>query len=361
MASEVTAAAPAVQAQEQSDQPNNKRKPSRRANTAERRATHNAVERQRRETLNGRFLDLAALLPNLSQIRRPSKSSIVNSSIAHIHASRRHRMLASRELRNLKLEADALRREVNEWRDRSGIPRIEEPIRGEGFSMVLSGELEALVVPGMVGGFGMEDDDDDYPSSGNYTYDDHPAEMVKNANAHPFAQALPPNGSPSPVSNASSSPPYRPSISVTAQPVMGAPIIASPTAMSFDNPAMAGVYTPADSHIPHQQHIIYHPSGYIHPHHLPPQHVVDAEKVAHWNMMQQHQGMNADQAYLASLAARRERSASMSTGSRSSGSASPVQTYEVPPQFDPGFEQPGYEGQWTGGPKHQQPVFAVMI
>ncbi|CAK5263118.1 unnamed protein product [Mycena citricolor] len=31
-------------------------KPNRRANTAERRATHNAVERQRRETLNGRFL-----------------------------------------------------------------------------------------------------------------------------------------------------------------------------------------------------------------------------------------------------------------------------------------------------------------
>jgi Helix-loop-helix DNA-binding domain len=33
-----------------------RRKPARRANTAERRATHNAVERQRRETLNGRFL-----------------------------------------------------------------------------------------------------------------------------------------------------------------------------------------------------------------------------------------------------------------------------------------------------------------
>lgn len=33
-----------------------RRKTSRRANTAERRATHNAVERQRRETLNGRFL-----------------------------------------------------------------------------------------------------------------------------------------------------------------------------------------------------------------------------------------------------------------------------------------------------------------
>lgn len=35
---------------------------SRRANTAERRATHNAVERARRETLNGRFL-VSGLLP----------------------------------------------------------------------------------------------------------------------------------------------------------------------------------------------------------------------------------------------------------------------------------------------------------
>ncbi|KAG6830558.1 hypothetical protein H0H87_007666 [Tephrocybe sp. NHM501043] len=135
-----------------------KRKPSRRANTAERRATHNAVERQRRETLNGRFLDLAALLPNLSQIRRPSKSSIVNSSIAHIHASRRHRMLASRELRLLKMEADALRRELNEWRERAGIPPIEDPIRGDGFSMIIGGELEVIV--GVAGGEGDEDDED---------------------------------------------------------------------------------------------------------------------------------------------------------------------------------------------------------
>jgi len=122
-----------------------KRKPSRRANTAERRATHNAVERQRRETLNGRFLDLAALLPNLSQIRRPSKSSIVNSSIAHIHASRRYRLIAARELRAVKVEADALRQELNEWRERSGIPRLEEPTRGDGFNMILSGEVEVII------------------------------------------------------------------------------------------------------------------------------------------------------------------------------------------------------------------------
>jgi hypothetical protein len=43
---------------------NMKRKPSRRANTAERRATHNAVERQRRETLNARFLVSSSSLPS---------------------------------------------------------------------------------------------------------------------------------------------------------------------------------------------------------------------------------------------------------------------------------------------------------
>ncbi|KAG1719514.1 hypothetical protein EDB19DRAFT_1648031 [Suillus lakei] len=124
------------------------KRPSHRTNTAERRATHNAVERQRRETFNGRFLasliDLAALLPNLSQIRRPSKSAIVNSSIAYIHSFRRHRILASRELRALKLESDALRWELNEWRGRAGLPCVEELVRGEGFSMVLNGEVEII-------------------------------------------------------------------------------------------------------------------------------------------------------------------------------------------------------------------------
>ncbi|KDQ50231.1 hypothetical protein JAAARDRAFT_588666 [Jaapia argillacea MUCL 33604] len=139
-----------------------KRKPSRRANTAERRATHNAVERARRETLNGRFLDLAALLPNLSQIRRPSKSAIVNSSIAHIHASRRHRLLAARELRLIKLESDALRRELNEWRDRAGLPRVEEPMRGEGFALVMSGECEVIPNAGLDDEEGMEDGDDEF-------------------------------------------------------------------------------------------------------------------------------------------------------------------------------------------------------
>lgn len=213
-----------------------KRKPSRRANTAERRATHNAVERQRRETLNGRFLDLAALLPNLSQIRRPSKSSIVNSSIAYVHASRRHRQLASRELRLLKLEADALRREVNEWRDRTRLPHVEEPVRGEGFTMVLSGEIEVLsTLPeeeeenSAHGGYdGYDDVEEDFLGAGASALavedNERHVAAVGMINGNGFA-----HGSANSGNNAH----------VLSRPVPAGPmIVSSPTVVSFENPAM---------------------------------------------------------------------------------------------------------------------------
>jgi len=152
-----------------------RRKPSRRANTAERRATHNAVERARRETLNSRFLDLAALLPNLVSVRRPSKSAIVNSSIALIHTQRRARATAGRELRNLKAETDSLRRQLNEWRERACLPPVEEPLRNAEFLALIAlqeedaeeGEEERAAYAmmemerGMGGGYGMRDGDDD--------------------------------------------------------------------------------------------------------------------------------------------------------------------------------------------------------
>jgi hypothetical protein len=159
-----------------------KRKSSRRANTAERRATHNAVERQRRETLNGRFLDLAGLLPNLTQIRRPSKSAIVNSSIAHVHASRRHRGMAARELRHLRMEADAYRREINQWRERAGLPGMEEPVRSDAFGLVLAGELEleqelANLGENFEGEFLSQIDEDGYEEEDDYMQPPHPQQQ----------------------------------------------------------------------------------------------------------------------------------------------------------------------------------------
>ncbi|KAH8099664.1 hypothetical protein BXZ70DRAFT_240943 [Cristinia sonorae] len=223
-----------------------KRKPSRRANTAERRATHNAVERQRRETLNGRFLDLAALLPNLSQIRRPSKSSIVNSSIAHIHASRRHRLLAARELRLLKLEADALRREINEWRDRSGLPRVEEPVRGDAFHMIMSGEVEVINAgpieeEGGDGEYGNDDyGDDDYQPSGGMapaSHDDDIRGLLKGgppADVTPFAHNVPTSASAGGHLHLQTILPRAHGHGLPS-PV----VVQSPTNVSYENPAMA--------------------------------------------------------------------------------------------------------------------------
>ncbi|KAF9257833.1 hypothetical protein L218DRAFT_990845 [Marasmius fiardii PR-910] len=114
----------------------------RRNPTAEdRRATHNAMERARRETLNKKFLELAKLLPSIPQHRRPTQSLIVNSSISYVHASRRHRSVAARELSALHTEVEQLREEVNSWRDQAGIERVEEPTRSAAFEMVLQGEL----------------------------------------------------------------------------------------------------------------------------------------------------------------------------------------------------------------------------
>lgn len=239
--------------------PQAKRKPSRRANTAERRATHNAVERQRRETLNGRFLDLAALLPNLSQIRRPSKSAIVNSSIAHIHAARRHRAMASRELRLLKLEADALRRELNEWRDRANLHRVEEPIRSEAFSMVLSGEVEILTsIPGMDeedDGEGLGDNEDDMPIGAvpagiTHSIPEDPEDMISMAvptvkmATNPFPHGLPPQHQGAPHLT-----------HILPRPAPHSrPIIAqSMSNVSFENPAMASLYD-HQTHVPSQQY-----------------------------------------------------------------------------------------------------------
>lgn len=82
------------------------------------------------------------MLPNLAAVRRPSKSAIVNSSIALIHSQRRSRIIAASELRLIKAENDALRQELNEWRQRANLPRVEEPPRSTDLMALLNLEEE---------------------------------------------------------------------------------------------------------------------------------------------------------------------------------------------------------------------------
>ncbi|KAI7879785.1 hypothetical protein K492DRAFT_207959 [Lichtheimia hyalospora FSU 10163] len=72
---------PAVAKEEMS--PQTKQSLRRRIRNAapERRAVHNATERARRESLNGKFQLLATMLPNLQNFRKPSKSQIIEKAL----------------------------------------------------------------------------------------------------------------------------------------------------------------------------------------------------------------------------------------------------------------------------------------
>lgn len=144
----------------------------------------------------------------------------MNSSIAYLHASRRHRLLASRELRLLKLETDALRRELNDWRNRASIRRIEEPTRSDAFSFVLSGELEILPVEGLDNEDGEEGEDDN---------SDHPFDA-------PSATSGPMQSSRVVYT------PYPMQHQMPGRPPMTLPMIASPGGMAVENPAAAAAY-----------------------------------------------------------------------------------------------------------------------
>ncbi|KAJ7364785.1 kinase-like domain-containing protein [Mycena albidolilacea] len=52
---------------------------------------------------------------------------------------RDHRLLASRQLRALHVESDALRQEVNQWRERAGVPVVSQPRRDAAFVQVVNG------------------------------------------------------------------------------------------------------------------------------------------------------------------------------------------------------------------------------
>ncbi|PWN44901.1 hypothetical protein IE81DRAFT_242500 [Ceraceosorus guamensis] len=97
--------------------------------SAERRATHNAVERARRETLNTRFLQLAANLPATAAVRRPSKSLIVNKSLAFVAESLAREPMYRGKIFDLAAQNEALRREANELRRQVGLEvHFEGPV-----------------------------------------------------------------------------------------------------------------------------------------------------------------------------------------------------------------------------------------
>ncbi|KAF7291355.1 Macrophage erythroblast attacher isoform 1 [Mycena indigotica] len=153
---------------------------------AVRRASHNAVERARRDKLNARILQLSTLLPNLAGVRRPSRLAITKSSIAQIHLARRHRVLAAHELRALHAENGALRGELNRWRARAGVPPLAETDRGDAFALVAAG-AEAPDAREPVETL----DEDDFDERFGGTGFDYEARRPRSHAYHPYPQPQP--------------------------------------------------------------------------------------------------------------------------------------------------------------------------
>lgn len=98
----------------------------------------------------------------------------------------------------LKAEADSLRRELNEWRDRSGIPRLEEPARGDGFNSVLSGEVEVVIPANQQDDEqNMDDDEDDLHARSSEDVEDIAHAAVVNM----IKRSQSPMSAPSPTSH----------------------------------------------------------------------------------------------------------------------------------------------------------------
>ncbi|EIW66531.1 hypothetical protein M231_02289 [Tremella mesenterica] len=143
-----------------------KSKPRKRVNTAEKRNQHNAIERARRETLNGKFHSLARLLPALASSRRPSKAAIVNGSINHLTRSRDDRLFAAKILRAVIAERDQLLAENNTFRKAAGCPPREASDHMHEMERICAVEDEVFGTFPSFDADGEGEDDDEMSSSG---------------------------------------------------------------------------------------------------------------------------------------------------------------------------------------------------
>jgi hypothetical protein len=98
--------------------------------SADKRASHNAVERARREMLNQRFRDLQSFIPNLAESKRASKLAIVRGCIAHFQDLGRRDAARMRAAQVLITSLDDMRSQLNELRKEKGLGPVT-PSRDE--------------------------------------------------------------------------------------------------------------------------------------------------------------------------------------------------------------------------------------
>lgn len=125
--------------------------------------------------------------------------------------------MASRVTQELLRETEEMRRELNEWRDRAGVRKLEPRMRTESLGMVLRGELEPISISPS------EDDEDD-----DFGYQEDMGMAARGSHGHGpmVGQYAPPVVRPPVVHRQS-----------YAAPAMQNPMIVNPTAPVHYDPA----------------------------------------------------------------------------------------------------------------------------
>ncbi|KAJ3123358.1 hypothetical protein HK098_002000 [Nowakowskiella sp. JEL0407] len=119
----------------------------------EKRATHNATERARREMLNIKFQELANSIPALLNVRKPSKSVIVQKSLEHVEEMHRLNERKDNAIRILSERNSNLRVEVGKLRALLGQPPLSPENDQDILSALSSTPFHPQQQPSRIGSF----------------------------------------------------------------------------------------------------------------------------------------------------------------------------------------------------------------
>lgn len=87
---------------------------NRKLSETEKRANHNATERARRDSLNNRFQEIADCIPQLRDVKKPSKSIIMQKTLEYVTMAQKRNDMHTKEITLLKKENEKLKQEIKE-------------------------------------------------------------------------------------------------------------------------------------------------------------------------------------------------------------------------------------------------------
>ncbi|KAE8225916.1 hypothetical protein CF319_g1408 [Tilletia indica] len=146
--------------------------------TIKKREVHNAIERDRRNRLNDRFLDLAAKLPATASVRRPSKNLVISKSIQFVNDALQQEIVYRGMIEQLSRDNVAMRKEVNGTRTANGIELLPAQASAQMPATLVQigrashngssrGPRTGASAAALVRVDGADDDDDDDDDDGN--------------------------------------------------------------------------------------------------------------------------------------------------------------------------------------------------